>query len=76
METKKNNTSLKHYTITLQEDPETGELVLPFTEEILIELGWKEGDVLEWIDNKDGSWSLVKKKIKKNKKVVAKSKTI
>jgi|688.fasta_scaffold2736764_2 hypothetical protein len=76
METKKNSTPLKHYTITLQEDPETGELVLPFTEEILIELGWKEGDVLEWIDNKDGSWSLVKKKIKKNKKVVAKSKTI
>ena len=45
-------------------------------EEILDELKWKEGDVLEWIDNKDGSWSLVKKKTKKNKKVVAKSKTI
>ena len=34
--------------------------VLTFTNEILEELGWKEGDLLEWIDNKDGSLSLVK----------------
>jgi len=65
----------KSWTVTLEEDPESGDLVLPFTEEILKELGWKEGDVLEWVDNKDGSWSLVKKKIKKNKKAVVKSKT-
>ena len=70
------NTKLKSWTVTLEEDPETGDLILPFTNEILEELGWKEGDTLEWVDNKDGSWSLVKKKIKKNKKVVAKSKTI
>jgi bifunctional DNA-binding transcriptional regulator/antitoxin component of YhaV-PrlF toxin-antitoxin module len=62
--------------VILEEDPETGELVLPFNDEMLQELGWKEGDTLEWLDNKDGSWSLVKKKTKKNKKVVAKSKTI
>ena len=67
---------LKSWTITLAEDPETGELILPFTDEILAELGWKEGDVLDWVDNKDGSWSLVKKKQKKNKKTVAISKTI
>lgn len=66
----------KSWTLTLEEDSETGDLILPFTEEILAELGWKEGDVLDWIDNKDGSWSLVKKKQRKNKKVVAKSKTI
>jgi hypothetical protein len=48
------------HTITLDEDPETGDLILPFTDEILQEAGWKEGDVIEWIDNKDGSWSLVK----------------
>ena len=51
---------LKTHTITLEEDPETGDLVLPFTDEILQEAGWKEGDTIEWIDNKDGSWSLVK----------------
>ena len=70
------NTKLKSWTVTIEEDPETGELVLPFTQEILDELKWKEGDVLEWVDNKDGSWSLVKKKTKKNKKTIAKSKTI
>jgi len=66
----------KSWTLTIEQDTETGDLVLPFTDEILAELGWKEGDVLDWVDNKDGSWSLVKKKTKKNKKVVAKSKTI
>lgn len=67
---------MKSWTLTVEQDPVTGDLVLPFTDEILAELGWKEGDVLDWVDNKDGSWSLVKKKSKKNKKVVAKSKTI
>jgi bifunctional DNA-binding transcriptional regulator/antitoxin component of YhaV-PrlF toxin-antitoxin module len=66
----------KSWTLTIEQDPDTGDLVLPFTNEILAELGWKEGDVLDWVDNQDGSWSLVKKKTKKNKKVVAKSKTI
>jgi len=66
----------KSWTVTLEEDLETGDLVLPFTQEILTELGWKEGDLLEWVDNKDGSWSLVKKKDKKKNKVVAKSKTM
>ena len=51
---------LKTHTITLDEDPETGDLILPFTDEILQEAGWKEGDTIEWIDNKNGSWSLVK----------------
>lgn len=65
----------KSWTITLEEDPETGDLVLPFTKEILDELGWRDGDTLDWVDNKDGSWSLVKQKDKKKNKVVAKSKT-
>lgn len=34
--------------------------VLTFPDEMMEKLGWKEGDTLEWIDNKDGSWSLVK----------------
>lgn len=33
---------------------------LTFPDEMMKELGWKEGDILEWIDNKDGSWSLIK----------------
>ena len=35
--------------------------ILTFTEEILQETGWKEGDMLEWIPNDDGSFTLVKK---------------
>ena len=34
--------------------------VVTFSEDFLEEVGWKEGDILEWIDNKDGSFSLIK----------------
>jgi hypothetical protein len=57
----------KSWSLTLEQDPDSGDLVLPFTDEILNEVGWKEGDVIEWIDNKDGSWSLVKQNDKTNK---------
>ena len=49
--------------ITLESDEE-GNLVLPLSEDILKEVGWETGDVIDWIDNKDGSWTM-KKKIKK-----------
>jgi len=34
--------------------------VLTFPDEMIEKLGWKEGDVLQWIDNKDGSFLLKK----------------
>ena len=34
--------------------------ILTFPDNVMEELGWKEGDLLEWVDNKDGSLSLVK----------------
>ena len=34
--------------------------ILTFPPEMLEELGWKEGDVLQWIDNNDGSFQLKK----------------
>jgi bifunctional DNA-binding transcriptional regulator/antitoxin component of YhaV-PrlF toxin-antitoxin module len=36
--------------------------VITFPDELIEKLGWKEGDVLEWIDNKDGSFLLRKPK--------------
>ena len=57
----------KSWTVTLEEDPETGDLILPFTTEMLADVGWREGDVLEWIDNKDGTWSLAKQADKTEK---------
>ena len=51
------------WTITIEEDLETGELILPFPEDMLETVGWKTGDTIEWVDNKDGTWSLIKKEI-------------
>lgn len=48
------------WTITVEEDPETGELLLPLPADFLAMQGWVEGDTLEWNDNGDGSWSLTK----------------
>lgn len=48
------------WVITLEEDPETGDLILPLSDEIMDSAGWKLGDVLEWVDNKDGTWVLRK----------------
>jgi len=50
----------KSWTITVEEDPETGELILPLPADFLEMQGWCEGDTLEWIDNGDGSWTLQK----------------
>jgi hypothetical protein len=44
----------------LEEDPETGDLILPLNDDILEETGWQTGDSIEWIDNKDGSWTMKK----------------
>ena len=40
---------------------EDGELVLPIPTEFLKELNWKEGDILSWTDNEDGTFTLSKK---------------
>ena len=49
------------WTIDVKEDPETGDQILEFPDDMMEQAGWKEGDTLEWIDNKDGSWTLRKK---------------
>ena len=36
-----------------EEDPETGDLILPLNEEILAAQDWKIGDVLTWNINKE-----------------------
>jgi len=44
------------------EDPDhPGELLLDLGTKLCAELGWQVGDILEWIDNQDGSWILQKK---------------
>ena len=49
---------------TIVEDPEhPGEMLLLLADEITEHLGWREGDDIDWIDNKDGTWTLQKKKL-------------
>lgn len=49
--------------VELEEDPETGDLVMPIPPAMLKELGWDIGDTLEWkLDEETGSWSLIKKR--------------
>lgn len=49
------------YEVITQEDPETGDLILPIPPELLEKMGWKEGDELEWKCTEDNRWILIKK---------------
>ena len=50
------------YLVTLEEDSETGDLILPLPEKLMEETGWKTGDTLDWKDNGDGTFSMTKQK--------------
>jgi bifunctional DNA-binding transcriptional regulator/antitoxin component of YhaV-PrlF toxin-antitoxin module len=39
--------------VTLEQDGD--ELIFPIPDDVLGDLGWTEGDTVEWIDNGDGS---------------------
>ena len=47
------------FTCPIVEDDD-GELCIEFSDEVMESLDLKVGDVLEWIDLKDGSWQLIK----------------
>ncbi len=50
----------KTWTLEIKEDPENGDAILEFPDDFMEDAGWKEGDTLDWIDNKDGTWTLKK----------------
>ena len=52
----------KTWTLNVEEN-EDGDQFIVLPDEILQQLDLKEGDTVQWIDNKDGSWTLVKKDI-------------
>lgn len=52
--------TMKTWTLDVKENID-GDKYIEFNDEILAETGWKEGDVLEWIDQGDGSFKLEKK---------------
>ena len=49
----------KSWIVTLEEDG--SDLILPFPQEMLDEVGWNPGDNLEWYDRGDGTWEIRKK---------------
>lgn len=50
----------KRWIVTVEEDPDTGDLILPFPDGLLDSMGWKEGDVINWREE-NGSWILTRK---------------
>ncbi len=51
----------KKWTVEIEEDPNDPEqLILPLPGEMLEQVGWRDGDTLDWQDNGDGSWTLTK----------------
>jgi hypothetical protein len=53
--------ALKSWVLTVEEDPETGDGILPLPDELIDQMAWQEGDTLEFKDNHDGSFTLSKK---------------
>jgi hypothetical protein len=50
---------MKTRTVQVIEDPNNpDELLLDLGTELCEELGWKVGDTVQWIDNKDGTWQI------------------
>jgi len=57
---------MRSWTITPEEDPDTGDLIITFPPEALAEVGWKEGDVINW-DLKEDKTVILTKKVEDEK---------
>lgn len=51
---------MKRWITTVQEDPETGDAVIEFPDDLLAAVGWQEGDTLNWKVEEDGTCILTK----------------
>lgn len=49
------------YEVITQEDPETGDLIVPIPPELLKQLGWEEGDEISFDLDDKGRYVLRKK---------------
>jgi len=47
-------------TLTVQEDPQNGDLFIELPDDVLEAAGLKEGDTIKWIKQDDESWILKK----------------
>ena len=54
-------TSETTWIVELEEDPETGDIIMPLPDELIESQGWAIGDVLEWdVNEETGEISLRK----------------
>lgn len=61
---------MKSWTLNVEEaNDDSGDAILTFPPDLLEQAGWKEGDTLNWVDQKDGSWLLKKVDITNEKSV-------
>jgi hypothetical protein len=49
------------WTVKLETDPETGDLIMPLPTDLFNQVGWDFGDTLIWEEMPHGVWSLKKK---------------
>ena len=54
-------TDNSRYEVITQEDPETGDLILPIPPELLSKMGWVEGDEISFDLDDKGRYVLQKK---------------
>jgi len=49
------------YTANVIEDPDNpGELLLDLGPDLCEKMGWRPGELINWTDNKDGTWTMTK----------------
>ena len=60
MSTKRVSQVEESSTLVVQEDPETGDLFIELPQRLLKQLGWNEGDDLQWIQDANGNWTVKK----------------
>lgn len=49
------------WVLEVKENQKTKEVYIEFTQDVLNQVGWDEGDTLLWEELPDGNWSLSKK---------------
>ena len=49
------------WTVIIEEDPKTGELILPIPNDLLVEMEWVEGDELVWEETEYPGYTLRKR---------------
>lgn len=54
-------TDIKVWTTKVEEDEQTGELVILFPPDLMESVGWKEGDNLAWVMSDDGMSCYIRK---------------